>query len=55
MQSSVYSQIQWVEEEHQVLAPVVFQLNLLEAVVHHSQTLEIGSRLLDADCRKGSG
>jgi len=47
-------QIQWVEEEHQVLAAVVLQLHLLEAVAHHSQALEIGSGLLDTDCGQGS-
>lgn len=42
-----YSQVQWVEEDDQVLALVVLQANILEGSVDDSGALEGGRFLLN--------
>lgn len=40
-------EVQWIEEQHQVFALVVAQLDVLELSTHHGGAGEIGSGLLD--------
>lgn len=42
----MYSQVQWVEEDHQVLSFIVLQGNLLELSFHHGGALEKWCRAL---------
>lgn len=44
----MYSQVQWVEEEDEVLSLVVCEFDFLELVVNHSLALEIGCRFGDS-------
>lgn len=41
-----YLQVKGIEEENQVFALVVLQLDILKLTVHHSRSLKVGSWLL---------